>query len=202
MQATQTVIEESAVAEFSASFSGTVMSPGEAGLRRGPGDLQRHVRPATCPDRPLQRCRGRDRGGRAGPRERPRGRGSRRGPQRPGLLHLRRRDRDRPLRMKGVFVDPDARTARAAGGVTWGEFDRETQAFGLATTGGRITTTGIAGLTLGSGSGWTERTSALRSTTCFRHRWSPRMGAWSPPARATTPSFSGGCGAEAGISVS
>jgi FAD binding domain-containing protein/berberine-like enzyme len=59
--------------------------------------------------------------------------------------------------MKGVFVDPAARTARAAGGVTWGEFDRETQAFGLATTGGRITTTGIAGLTLGSGSGWLER---------------------------------------------
>jgi FAD/FMN-containing dehydrogenase len=60
--------------------------------------------------------------------------------------------------MKGVFVDPVARTARAAGGVTWGEFDRETQAFGLATTGGRITTTGVAGLTLGSGSGWLERT--------------------------------------------
>jgi FAD/FMN-containing dehydrogenase len=59
--------------------------------------------------------------------------------------------------MKGVFVDPVARTARAAGGVTWGEFDRETQAFGLATTGGRITTTGLGGLTLGSGSGWLER---------------------------------------------
>jgi FAD/FMN-containing dehydrogenase len=59
--------------------------------------------------------------------------------------------------MKGVFVDPAARTARAAAGVTWGEFDRETQAFGLATTGGRITTTGVAGLTLGSGSGWLER---------------------------------------------
>ena len=59
--------------------------------------------------------------------------------------------------MKGVFVDPEARTARAAGGATWGEFDRETQAFGLATTGGRITTTGVAGLTLGSGSGWLER---------------------------------------------
>jgi FAD binding domain/Berberine and berberine like len=59
--------------------------------------------------------------------------------------------------MRGVFVDPEARTARAGAGVTWGEFDRETQAFGLATTGGRITTTGIAGLTLGSGSGWLER---------------------------------------------
>ena len=59
--------------------------------------------------------------------------------------------------MKGMWVDPDARTARAQTGLTWGEFDRETQMFGLATTGGRITTTGIGGQTLGSGSGWLER---------------------------------------------
>ncbi len=59
--------------------------------------------------------------------------------------------------MKGIWVDPDARTARAQAGATWGEFDRETQQFGLATTGGRVTHTGIAGLTLGSGSGWLER---------------------------------------------
>ena len=59
--------------------------------------------------------------------------------------------------MKGIWVDPDTRTARAQAGVTWGEFDRETQQFGLATTGGRVTHTGIAGLTLGSGSGWLER---------------------------------------------
>lgn len=59
--------------------------------------------------------------------------------------------------MKGIWVDPEARTARAQAGVTWGEFDRETQVFGLATTGGRVTHTGIAGLTLGSGSGWLER---------------------------------------------
>jgi FAD/FMN-containing dehydrogenase len=56
--------------------------------------------------------------------------------------------------MKGVRVDPVARTARAEAGVTWGDFDRETQAFGLATTGGVISTTGIAGLTLGGGVGW------------------------------------------------
>jgi FAD/FMN-containing dehydrogenase len=59
--------------------------------------------------------------------------------------------------MKGIQVDPAARRIRAQGGVNWGEFDRETQAFGLATTGGRVTSTGIAGLTVGSGSGWLER---------------------------------------------
>jgi FAD/FMN-containing dehydrogenase len=59
--------------------------------------------------------------------------------------------------MKGIWVDPGTSTARAQSGVTWGEFDRETQQFGLATTGGRVTHTGIAGLTLGSGSGWLER---------------------------------------------
>ena len=53
--------------------------------------------------------------------------------------------------MKSIHVDPVRRTARAEPGVTWGEFDHETQAFGLATTGGDIPTIGIAGLTLGGG---------------------------------------------------
>jgi FAD/FMN-containing dehydrogenase len=56
--------------------------------------------------------------------------------------------------MRSVRVDPMRRTARAEGGVTWGEFDHETQAFGLATTGGSVSDTGIAGLTLGGGLGW------------------------------------------------
>jgi FAD/FMN-containing dehydrogenase len=59
--------------------------------------------------------------------------------------------------MKRIDVDPEARVARAQAGVNWGEFDAATQAHGLATTGGRVTTTGIAGLTLGAGSGWLER---------------------------------------------
>ena len=56
--------------------------------------------------------------------------------------------------MKGIRVDPAGRTARAQGGVLWREFDHETQAFGLATTGGTVSDTGIAGLTLGGGLGW------------------------------------------------
>jgi FAD/FMN-containing dehydrogenase len=56
--------------------------------------------------------------------------------------------------MKSVRVSPVDKTARAEPGVTWGEFDHETQAFGLATTGGLVSTTGIAGLTLGGGLGW------------------------------------------------
>ncbi len=59
--------------------------------------------------------------------------------------------------MRAITVDPKARTVIAEGGAQWGEFDAATQAHGLAVTGGRNPTTGIAGLTLGSGSGWLER---------------------------------------------
>jgi FAD/FMN-containing dehydrogenase len=59
--------------------------------------------------------------------------------------------------MKGIRVDPQARTARAEAGVLWGELDRETQLHGLATVGGIVTHTGIAGLTLGGGIGWLMR---------------------------------------------
>ena len=57
-------------------------------------------------------------------------------------------------RMKGIYVDPSARFARVQPGVSWGELNRETQLHGLAVTGGLISTTGIAGLTLGGGLGW------------------------------------------------
>jgi FAD/FMN-containing dehydrogenase len=60
-------------------------------------------------------------------------------------------------RMRGVRVDPEARTARAEGGATWGDFNAATHAFGLATTGGIISTTGVGGLTLGGGIGYLAR---------------------------------------------
>ena len=60
-------------------------------------------------------------------------------------------------KMNNVTVDPDARTATAQGGALWGDFDRATQGSGLMAPGGRVSTTGVAGLTLGGGSCWLER---------------------------------------------
>jgi FAD/FMN-containing dehydrogenase len=65
--------------------------------------------------------------------------------------------------MKGIKVDPEERTVHAEGGVTIGELDRKTQAFGLATPLGVVSETGIAGLTLGGGLGWLRRKYALSS---------------------------------------
>ena len=59
--------------------------------------------------------------------------------------------------MKTIEIDAAARRARVGGGCTWGEFDAATQEHGLATTGGRVSTTGVSGLTLSGGSGWLER---------------------------------------------
>ena len=56
--------------------------------------------------------------------------------------------------MKGIHVDPTARTVRAQGGVVWKELNREAHAHGLGVTGGAISSTGIAGYTLGGGLGW------------------------------------------------
>jgi FAD/FMN-containing dehydrogenase len=59
--------------------------------------------------------------------------------------------------MNAVRVDPQARTARVGGGAVWAELDAATAQHGLAVTGGRVSDTGVAGLALGSGSGWLER---------------------------------------------
>lgn len=63
--------------------------------------------------------------------------------------------------MNAVRVDPSASTARCEGGAVLGDLDRETQAFGLAAPGGVVSTTGVAGLTLGGGQGWLRRTHGM-----------------------------------------
>jgi FAD/FMN-containing dehydrogenase len=63
--------------------------------------------------------------------------------------------------MKGIRVDPVTRTARVQAGAVLGDLDRETQAFGLAVPAGIVTTTGVAGLTLGGGIGWVQRKHGL-----------------------------------------
>src|SRR6516162_1342114 len=63
--------------------------------------------------------------------------------------------------MKSVRIDPVARTARVEGGASWGELNHDLQAFGLAATGGFISTTGVSGLTLGGGLGWLVRKHGL-----------------------------------------
>jgi FAD/FMN-containing dehydrogenase len=65
--------------------------------------------------------------------------------------------------MKGIQVDPDRRTATAQAGCTWKDLDAETQQFGLAVTGGLVSSTGIAGFTTGGGIGWLMRKHGLAS---------------------------------------
>lgn len=65
--------------------------------------------------------------------------------------------------MSHVRVDPEAGTVRVAGGATWADVDRETQLFGQAVPGGIVSTTGVAGLTLGGGQGWLRRTYGMAS---------------------------------------
>jgi FAD/FMN-containing dehydrogenase len=63
--------------------------------------------------------------------------------------------------MKGIRVEPDTQRVVAQAGVTWRELDHETQAFGLAVTGGLVSSTGVAGFTLGGGIGWLMRKHGL-----------------------------------------
>jgi len=93
--------------------------------------------------------------------------------------------------MKAVRVESEKRVTRAEGGATCADLDRETQVFGLAAPGGVVSTTGIAGLTLGGGQGWLRRTSPRRCTgLCPRFPRFPKptmartSSSWPRPTRA------------------
>jgi FAD/FMN-containing dehydrogenase len=75
--------------------------------------------------------------------------------------------------MRSIRVDPMRRTARAEGGATWADFDRETQAFGTATTGASVSDTGLAGLALGGGFGWLAGKYGLSTITSYPSISSP-----------------------------
>ena len=148
------IIDQMALSEFSARYSGILLGPADAGY-----DEARRLHNGMIDKRPvlIARCRGN-------------------ADVADAVTFARRHGLDVAVRggghnvaglaccdgglmidlslMKGIDVDPQARRVRAQGGVTWRELNRETQAHGLAVTGGVISTTGIAGLTLGGGLGW------------------------------------------------
>lgn len=144
----------SAVAELSQSFAGRLIQPGEPGY-----DAARQVHNGLIDKRPalIARCRGmadiadavrlaRTMGVEVavkGGGHNVAGRATTNG----GLMI------DLSL-MRAVLVDPVRRTARVEGGAVWKDVNRETQAYGLAVTGGAVSSTGVAGLTLGGGLGW------------------------------------------------
>jgi FAD/FMN-containing dehydrogenase len=101
--------------------------------------------------------------------------------------------------MTGMRVDPAARTARAQGGVTWNLFNRETQLHGLATTGGVISTTGIAGLTLGGGIGWLMGKHALALDNLLSIELVLANGSMVTASEDDNRTYSGRCAAAAAI---
>ena len=105
-------------------------------------------------------------------------------------------------RMRGVWVDPTTRTARAQAGCLLGDVDRETQLHGLAAVLGFISNTGIAGLTLGGGFGYLTRRFGWTSDNVSPWRWSPPTGASCARAKRKMAICSGAFAAAAVTSAS
>jgi FAD/FMN-containing dehydrogenase len=104
--------------------------------------------------------------------------------------------------LKGVDVDPAARTVRVGGGCTWGEVDRATNEHGLATPSGIISTTGVGGLTLGGGFGHLTRNCGLAIDNLLRRSSCSQTASASVRAPRRTPTYTGRLGAAAETSAS
>ena len=105
--------------------------------------------------------------------------------------------------MRDVDVDPERGRHACRPGATWADFDAATQAHGLASTGGLISHTGVAGLTLGGGIGWLMRKFGLAADNLSRRRAGDRLGGAScAPAAPSSRSCSGGSAAAEGTSGS
>ena len=138
-------------------------------------------------------------------RRRAAARGALRRAQRRRHLRCRGRRADRPVRLKGVHVDPERGTAIAQAGVLWGEYDREPSCYGVATPGGRVTTTGVGGFSLGGGYGWLSPKYGLTCDNLVAADLVTATAGWSTSARTRTPSCCGalrGAGANFGVVTS
>ena len=150
------------IAELREAIRGTVFAPGDEGYddarKIWNGDVRRR------PPRARRALRGHGRRHarhRARPQRGPRDRRPRRLALDPRLLDHRGRIVIDLSMMKGARVDPGTRRVVAQPGLLWQDLDAETQAFGLAATGGLVSTTGVSGFTLGGGIGWLVRKQGL-----------------------------------------
>ena len=159
--ATQGVLGAATLKEFEDGLHGELIQPGDGAYDEAV-DLERRPRRPPGGDRPLRRRRRRAPRGRLRAQRGARRRRARRQPQHSRLLDRRGRHRHRPLADEGHRGRRETPPPSAPrGALTWGELDAATQEHGLATTGGLISTTGVAGFTLGGGIGWLMRKHGL-----------------------------------------